>query len=283
MTDSNGDRFKTIDPERTGTTTEEVIFQLREMIHRGELRPGDRLPPERDLAKLLGVSRPTLRDGIRSLAAVGVLQARRGAGTFVVKSEGSPVLDSNPLRLMASLHGFTPDEMFEARKSLEMAIAGLAAERATGDQLATMSEEIAEMFAALDDPEQFLVHDMRFHQTVAAASGNRILTSLMNMVATILFDVRRKTVKRAKDLKESAEMHRAIYRAIRKQNVEAASEAMRDHLMLAQRAQASEGADDGTPAGIDNSNNFGTEGHASWSSSKRNADRSASREDDRSN
>jgi GntR family transcriptional repressor for pyruvate dehydrogenase complex len=283
MTDSNGDRFKTIDPERTGTTTEEVIFQLREMIHRGELRPGDRLPPERDLAKLLGVSRPTLRDGIRSLAAVGVLQARRGAGTFVVKSEGSPVLDSNPLRLMASLHGFTPDEMFEARKSLEMAIAGLAAERATGDQLATMSEEIAEMFAALDDPEQFLVHDMRFHQTVAAASGNRILTSLMNMVATILFDVRRKTVKRAKDLKESAEMHRAIYRAIRKQNVEAASEAMRDHLMLAQRAQASEGADDGTPAGIDNSNNFGTEGHGSWSSSKRNADPSASREDDRSN
>jgi GntR family transcriptional repressor for pyruvate dehydrogenase complex len=270
MTDSNGDRFKTIDPERPGTTTEEVIFQLREMIHRGELRPGDRLPPERDLAKLLGVSRPTLRDGIRSLAAVGILQARRGAGTFVVKSEGSPVLDSNPLRLMASLHGFTPDEMFEARKSLEMAIAGLAAERATGDQLATMSEEIAEMFAALDDPEQFLVHDMRFHQTVAAASGNRILTSLMNMVATILFDVRRKTVKRAKDLKESAEMHRAIYRAIRKQNVEAASEAMRDHLMLAQRAQASEGADDGTPAGIENSNNFGSEGHASWSSSKRN-------------
>jgi GntR family transcriptional repressor for pyruvate dehydrogenase complex len=283
MTDSNGDRFKTIDPERPGTTTEEVIFQLREMIHRGELRPGDRLPPERDLAKLLGVSRPTLRDGIRSLAAVGVLQARRGAGTFVVKAEGSPMLDSNPLRLMASLHGFTPDEMFEARKSLEMAIAGLAAERATGDQLATMSEEIAEMFAALDDPEQFLVHDMRFHQTVAAASGNRILTSLMNMVATILFDVRRKTVKRAKDLKESAEMHRAIYRAIRKRNVEAASEAMRDHLMLAQRAQASEGSEDGTAAGVDNSKNFGSDGHASWSSSKRDGEPSELPENDRGN
>jgi len=272
MTDSNGDIFKTIDPERTGTTTEEVIFQLREMIHRGELRPGDRLPPERDLAKLLGVSRPTLRDGIRSLAAVGVLQARRGAGTFVVKAEGSPVLDSNPLRLMASLHGFTPAEMFEARRSLEMAIAGLAAERATGDQLASMSEEIAEMFATLDDPEQFLLHDMRFHQTVAAASGNRILTSLMNMVATILFDVRRKTVKRAKDLKESAEMHRTIYRAIRKRNAEAASEAMRDHLMLAQRAQASEETEDASAGDNHNSNNDGNGGRASWSSSKRNDD-----------
>src|SRR5215212_2250549 len=244
MTDLNNDIFKTLPPERHGTTSEEVISQLREMIHRGDLRSGDRLPPERDLAKLLGVSRPTLRAGIRSLAAVGVLQSRQGAGTFVVKSDGPPSLDSSPLRLMASLHGFAPSEMFEARQSLEMAVAGLAAERATGDQLATMSEEIAGMYASLDDPEQFLVHDMRFHQTVAAASGNRILTSLMNMVAQILFDVRRKTVKRARDLKESAEMHRHIYRSIREHNPEGASNAMRDHLMLAQKAQEEEEADD---------------------------------------
>jgi GntR family transcriptional repressor for pyruvate dehydrogenase complex len=244
MTDLNSDIFKTIDSERRGTTSEEVISQLREMIHRGELRPGDRLPPERDLAKLLGVSRPTLRAGIHSLAAVGVLQSRQGAGTFVVKADGPPSLDSSPLRLMASLHGFTPAEMFEARQSLEMAVAGLAAERATGDHMASMSEEIAGMYASLDDPAQFLVHDMRFHQTVAAASGNRILTSLMNMVATILFDVRSKTVKRARDLKESAEMHRHVYRAIRERNAEAARNAMRDHLMLAQKAQESEEADD---------------------------------------
>ncbi|MBC7931378.1 MAG: FadR family transcriptional regulator, partial [Rubrivivax sp.] len=178
MTDSKGETFKAADPSHPVTTSEEVISHLREMIHRGELRPGDRLPPERDLAKLLGISRPTLRAGIRSLAAVGVLQARQGAGTFVVKSDGPPSLDSSPLRMMASLHGFTPGEMFEARQSLEMAVAGLAADRATGDQMASMSEEIVGMYASLDDPEQFLVHDMRFHQTVAAASGNRILTSL---------------------------------------------------------------------------------------------------------
>jgi GntR family transcriptional repressor for pyruvate dehydrogenase complex len=213
------------------------------MIHRGELRPGDRLPPERDLAKLLGVSRPTLRAGIHSLAAVGILQSRQGAGTFVVKTDGSPSLDSSPLRLMASLHGFTSAEMFEARLSLEMAIASLAAERATSEHIATMAEEIAGMYASLDDPEQYLIHDMLFHQTIAAASGNRILTALMNMVATILFDVRRKTVKRARDLKESAEMHRQIYRAIRERNPEAARSAMREHLLLAQRAQESEEID----------------------------------------
>jgi GntR family transcriptional regulator, transcriptional repressor for pyruvate dehydrogenase complex len=259
MTDLNSDLFKTIDSERRGTTSEEVISQLREMIHRGEIRPGDRLPPERDLAKLLGVSRPTLRAGIRSLAAVGVLQSRQGAGTFVVKADGPPSLDSSPLRLMASLHGFTPAEMFEARQSLEMAVAGLAAERATGDHMASMSEEIAGMYASLDDPEQFLVHDMRFHQTVAAASGNRILTSLMNMVATILFDVRSKTVKRARDLKESAEMHRHVYRAIRERNPEAARNAMRDHLVLAQKAQESEETDDSTNA---SSNGSGSDGRS---------------------
>src|SRR5687767_15452436 len=116
------DIFKIIDNDRHGTSSEGVALQLRDMIHRGELRHGDRLTPERDLAKMLGVSRPTLRAGIRSLAAVGVLQSRQGAGTFVVKSDGPPALDSSPLRLMASLHGFTPAEMFEARQSLEMAV-----------------------------------------------------------------------------------------------------------------------------------------------------------------
>lgn len=240
--------FKTIETERRGTTSEEVVMRLREMIHRGELRSGDRLPPERDLAKLLGVSRPTLRAGIRSLSAVGVLQSKQGAGTFVVEADASPALDSNPLRLLASLNGFSSAEMFEARLSLEMAIAGLAAERATGDHLAAMAEELAEMFATLDEPEEFLVHDMRFHQTIATASGNRILTALMNMVASILFDVRSKTVHRAQDLKESADMHRLIYRAIREKNVEGARNAMREHLLLAQKAQSKEIAENfGTP------------------------------------
>src|SRR5499433_1422705 len=100
MSESESNMFKTIDPDRRGSSSEEVVTNLREMIHRGELRSGDRLPPERDLAKLLGVSRPTLRMAIRSLAAVGVLQSRQGAGTFVVNSDGPPALDSSPLRLM---------------------------------------------------------------------------------------------------------------------------------------------------------------------------------------
>src|SRR5262249_6340421 len=233
----NSGMLKNLKGEKTGSTAEEVVTRLRNMIHSGELTPGDRLPPERDLAKLLGVSRPTLRAGIRSLSTVGILQSRQGAGTLVVEAEESPTLDAEALRLLSALHGFTSDEMFEARLALEMSIAGLAAERASSDQTAKLAEEIAGMYSSLDLPEQYLVHDMRFHQTVAAASGNRILTALMNMVATILFDYRSKTVKRATDLKESAEQHHNIYRAIREHNVEAAREAMRIHLIETQKAQ----------------------------------------------
>jgi len=229
--------FTILDPAKNGSTAEEVVGRLRDMIHSGELKPGDRLPPERDLAKLLGVSRPTLRAGIRSLATVGILQSRQGAGTFVAERDESPTLDSSPLRMLSALHGFTSDEMFEARLALEMSIAGLAAERATSEQMTLMAEEITGMYASLDDPAQYLVHDMQFHQTIAAASNNRILTALMNMVATILFDSRSKTVHRALDLKQSAEQHHQIYKAMREHDTEAARWAMHDHLIETQKAQ----------------------------------------------
>ncbi len=229
--------FSDLKSEKNGTTAEEVSTRLRDMIHSGELRAGDRLPPERDLAKLLGVSRPTLRAGIRSLSAIGILQSKQGAGTFVAARAESPTLDSSPLRMLSALHGFTSDEMFEARLALEMSIAGLAAERADSEQMTQLAEQIAGMYASLGDPEQYLVHDMRFHQTVAAASGNRILTALMNMVAAILFEARSKTVHRALDLKESAEQHHNIYRSLREHDVDGARHAMRDHLFETQKAQ----------------------------------------------
>lgn len=236
--------FSNLNSEKNGTTAEEVVTRLRDMIHSGELAPGDRLPPERDLAKILGVSRPTLRAGIRSLATVGILQSRQGAGTFVAERGESPMLDSSPLRMLSALHGFTSDEMFEARLALEMSIAGLAAERATSEQMTLMAEEITGMYASLNEPEQYLVHDMKFHQTIAAASNNRILTSLMNMIATILFDSRSKTVKRAKDLKQSAEQHHNIYRAMRERDPELARRAMHDHLIETQKAQRLEEQED---------------------------------------
>ena len=211
--------------------SEAVIFRLREMIQQGELSSGDKLPPERDLARKMGVSRPTLRTGIRSLATVGLLESRRGSGTFVAEAKESPTLDGSQLKMLASLHNFSSDKMFEARIALEMPIAGCAAQRATELQITHLAEEITGMFASLDKPEQFLKYDMNFHQTLEIASGNQILTALMKMVTEVLLETRRKTVKRAKDSKVAAEMHRNIYLTIRQNDPEAAREAMREHLL----------------------------------------------------
>ena len=164
MRDSRAHSFKAIDREWSGNISERVVAQFGEMIRRGELRPGDRLPPERDLAESLGISRPTLRAGVASLVKLGFLRSRRGAGTFVIDAEGPFLIDDNPLRLMALLFDFAKPEKFEARESLEMTIVGLAAKGATSVQLALISDELTEMFAARDEPERFLNHDIRFHQ-----------------------------------------------------------------------------------------------------------------------
>src|SRR5215510_9148315 len=238
MTNSQVAHLQIIQPVRSAQNTEQVVARVYELIKRDDLKPGDRLPPERELAKQLGISRPSLRAGLSSLISMGVLQSRQGAGTFIV--DGPPALDSEPLRLLAELHGFSYDHMFETRSVLEVGAAGLAAERATGDQLATMSEEIAEMFAALKDPQQFLVHDVAFHRAVAAASGNPTLATLVEMVSAILYERRRQTIARAHDFNEALELHRRVYRAIRNRNPEEAREAMREHIIRAQRAFALE-------------------------------------------
>jgi len=238
MTNSAISKLSVVEPMRTGQTMEQVVARVYELIKTEGMKPGDRLPPERELAKQLGISRPSLRAGLGSLISMGVLKSRQGAGTFLV--DGPPALDSEPLRLLAELHGFSYEHMFETRSILEVGATGLAAERATGEDLATMAEEIAEMFAALNDPQQFLVHDMAFHRAVAAASGNPTLATLVEMVSAILYERRRNTIERAHDFNEALDLHRRIYRAIRSRQPEAAREAMQEHILRAQRAFALE-------------------------------------------
>lgn len=238
MTSIKPGKFQVVRPEKNGLMAEQVVIQVRDMIREGKLRPGDRLPAERELAKRLGISRASLRPGLRFLAAMGVLTSRHGSGTYI--ADGPPALDSEPLKMLAALHGFPPDEMFEARRLLEVGLAGLAAQHATDDHLATMAEEVTEMYATLDDPQQYLIHDIRFHRAIAAGSGNQILAALMDMVSAVMYERRSATVERATDLKESVELHRQIYRLIRAGKADEARVAMSEHLTLAQRAFASE-------------------------------------------
>ncbi len=210
------------------------------LIEAGRLKPGDRLPPERDLADQVGVSRASLRSGIRSLQAMGVMNARQGSGTYIVA--GPPRLGEGPLRFLAALHGFTPDQMFEARAMLEVGASGLAAANAGPEHVTTMADEVTAMFASIDDPHQYLLHDVQFHRAVAAASGNPVLATLIDTLSQLVFEIRRQSVALSTDLRESAEMHRLIYRAIRARDVERARREMGEHLEKSRKAQAGEPA-----------------------------------------
>ncbi len=229
-------RGKTDSPETHRTM--QVVNHVRALIEKGTLQPGDKLPPERELARTLNVSRASLRTGIGYLAAMGVMKIRHGVGTFV--ADGPPDLGKASLSFMGALHGFQSWQMFEARIILESSLAALAAERGKDDHHAALAEEVAEMFAAVDSPADYLIHDVLFHRIIAQASGNPILASIMETITSTMYEKRRKTVERAIDLRESAAMHREIYRALRGRKPAEARDLMEQHLRMAQASQGME-------------------------------------------
>jgi GntR family transcriptional regulator, transcriptional repressor for pyruvate dehydrogenase complex len=220
--------------------TMKVVSHIQKLIETGVLKAGNKIPPEREFASQLEISRASLRAGIGYLAAMGVLKVRHGVGTFV--AEEARAVDSLSMHLLSAFNGFKPKQMFEARLVLEGGLAAMAAERGGDLNFARMSEEVTEMYATFDDPQEYLIHDVRFHRAIAEAAGNPILTILMETVVSAMYDDRRRTVEQSSDLRQSADMHRTIYRAIRARDAVASRKAMEQHLRLAESAQISEPA-----------------------------------------
>jgi GntR family transcriptional regulator, transcriptional repressor for pyruvate dehydrogenase complex len=241
--DSTG--VQAVKPMQTETThdpeshlTMQVVNHIRAMIEDGTLKPGEKIPPEREFAQKLKISRASLRTGIGYMAAMGIMKVRHGVGTFI--AQGPPEIGKSSLGLLGALHGFKSWQMFEARLVLESKMAALAAERGKEEHFTLLAEEVAEMYATVDDPEEYLIHDVRFHRAIAQASGNPILASLMETITSALYDGRRKTVGLTRSLKDSADVHREIYRAIRSRNPAEAHRLMERHIEWARDAQDDE-------------------------------------------
>jgi GntR family transcriptional repressor for pyruvate dehydrogenase complex len=219
----------------------QVVDHIRLLIENGTIQPGDRVPPERELACTLKISRASLRTGIGCMVAMGVMSVRHGVGTFI--ADGPAEFNKASLSLMSALYGFESWQMFEARVVIEGSLAALAAERGKEEHYAALAEQVAEMFAIADSPADFLKHDVLFHRIIAQASGNPILAALVETVTSAMYEKRRKTVGRANYLREMAEMHREIFRAIRARDPVAAQEQMERHLRVAESAENQEPLD----------------------------------------
>lgn len=210
---------------------EQVAEQLLGQIGARRLKPGDVLPPERELTESFGVGRSSIREALRMLESQGVISAVNG-GSFVVADAANPLNSS--LRLMFTLDDRTGlHDLFELRRILEVEAAALAAERHGPQHLKEMEAAIEEMAASLADTggDRFIEADLRFHLAVAEATGNRLVLHSMHAVR----DVVRRALTTVYMIPQSPERavveHRAIRAAIASGDPSRARQEMTNHLV----------------------------------------------------
>lgn len=240
---------------RVYKTYEQIMRHIREAISAGELRPGDKLPPEAELAHQFGVSRPTVREALKVLEALNVLESSTGptGGTFVKELDSLGVAEhlKESLALLLDVNGVTLEELCEAREAIEIRTAKRAAERRTDADLEALRMIIEE--DNLKDSDS-IISDISFHRAVAEASKNRMLSLFMSSIHMIVRSLAERYIM--PEAKQTSQLqHQAIYQAILQQDELLAEERMREHMLFAsevyQRAipEGMVGKDESQPRG----------------------------------
>ncbi len=212
-----------------------IVDQIAGLIASGGLKPGDRMPSEKELCRQFHVGRTSVREALRSLAALGVVESHAGDGTFVAASAGAGLERS--LRFAVLLDARELEDLVEARVALETQLAGLAARRRGPADLEEMREAIAGMKAAGADAEAYLASDLRFHLAIARAAGNTILRKMLETTRGYLQAWIRETLASSKRRAAvSIAEHRRILAALEAGDAEGAAAAMRGHLVSSSRA-----------------------------------------------
>ncbi len=211
----------------------EITTRLLDMIREKALRPGDQLPPERELAAMMGVSRPSVREALRALALMNVLDIRQGSGTYVSSLDTSLLIEH--LDFVFSLDDSTFLELFEARKILEAGIVALAAKKVTDKEINTLQEIVTRSTEDINDLEAFLLNDRELHEAITHVADNPILTRFMVSLSKLGLASRSRTVRIPGVAEQTIEDHQCIVAALRDRDPEQAKTAMLEHLSNVER------------------------------------------------
>lgn len=211
---------------RPTSVIDEVQQQVLKLITEGRLLVNDRLPAERGLAEMLGVSRPALREALRGLTEKGVLEARQGAGWFVYPKSDAVV---HNLVLHFRLEDISLEQLAEARVALEPKIAAMAANRRTEKELDAL-ERCVESMSAGKNAHSFLHADTSFHEILARASHNLFFALAIKPIMTVLEETREGILKQPGARERIIEEHRGLSEAVRSRDSGAAERAMLGHL-----------------------------------------------------
>ncbi|MBO2465396.1 FadR/GntR family transcriptional regulator [Actinomadura violacea] len=213
----------------SGSVTQRAIGQIKAMIADGRLAPEQRLPTERELAVSLGISRSSMREAIRALTVLGVLESRHGSGIYVTSLETGELLET--FGMVAEISPASRlAELLEVRRILESSATALAAARIGEEELAEVERCLKAMDDA-EDPEEFLVADMAFHRTIAQAAGNEALAAIVEGLSSRTFRARiRRGEQDAAAFARARTEHGRIYRSLCARDPEAARTAAAAHI-----------------------------------------------------
>jgi GntR family transcriptional regulator, transcriptional repressor for pyruvate dehydrogenase complex len=216
-------------PIKSTRIYEEIVRQVKQLIAEGRLKTGDRLPPERELAEKFVVSRTSVREALRALESLGLIEIRPGEGTFVRQVSVDALV--GPLALMMASQREAIGELFEARRVLEPAIAALAASRATPDEVQEMERILESQAREVAAGRTGLAEDAAFHTAIGAAARNHAITRIVHAIMDLLTQSREESLNTPGRPTRSHQDHRRILQAISKRNPSAARQAMLDHLV----------------------------------------------------
>lgn len=208
---------------------EQIVQQVEESILSGQLRPGDQLPAERELAQRFGVSRTAVREAVKTLREKGLVEAYSGRGTFVTDGTSQAIRQSLDLMVRINQQEGLP-HLAELRQVLEPEIAAKAAMRIDEQLLVTMHEAVASMDRNLSDPDGYVEADLDFHLALAEAVGNPLILALLDSIVGLLRVQRSRIFKVDGGPERGQFHHKKILAAIEKRDAEGAREAMRAHL-----------------------------------------------------
>jgi len=208
---------------------EKVINHVRAMVQSGNLKAGDKLPPERELTSIFNVSRPSLREAMRSLSIMGIVESRQGGGAFITDLNASTLLA--PLDFFISLSENNVAESFECRRLIEMEIARKCARNASEDDKRELREMLDAQKQISDDAVTFRILDTQFHAKLFDMAGNSVMERLADGFYNLGLEVRRIATKDSSVVRQSLKDHEAIVGAINAGDAHAAAEAMRQHLV----------------------------------------------------
>ncbi|MBC2580135.1 FadR/GntR family transcriptional regulator [Clostridium sp. DJ247] len=218
-------------PIKNTKVYEQVIEQIKHMIVDGTLKRGDKLPSERELVEHLQVSRTSIREALRALQIIGLVECKQGEGNYIRQEFENSLFE--PLSIMFMLQESNPMEIIEVRKIIEVETASIAAQKITHKELESL-EILVKAFENTKNENDNVKIDKKFHYEIAQSSGNFLILNIFNAISglmdSFIEDARKKIIVDEKNIEVLAKQHWDIYEALRNHNPEKAADAMKKHL-----------------------------------------------------